>query len=133
MLAILGGLCLIPFVLAFPETCRGVVGNGSVSAASLNSPFLPFLKPQADKPPDDKVGSRLRWIPNPLKCVALLLKKEESLIMGSNALFYMNYSVLQAALATLLMNTYGLNSLQAGLCYLPYGIASAFSSYIVGK
>lgn len=108
------------------------MGNGVNPTGRLTTPVLGWLKPKTDANKSPKLGAKLRSIPNPFKCLVLVLKKEESLIMASNGLFYMNYSVLQAALATLLMDAYALNSLKSGLCYLPYGIATVISSYLVG-
>lgn len=139
LLAIMGGACLLPFVLLFPETCRNVVGNGSFAGGRLNEPLVRVLSP----PREDKSGQpaglhekelthTLQRIPNPFKCLRILGHRHDALLLASNSLFYLTYSCVQASLATLVMQHYGLNALQAGLCYLPYGIASIMASYLVG-
>lgn len=40
---------------------------------------------------------------------------------------------MQASLSPLLIRIYGLNALQVGLAYLPYGIACGLASYAAGK
>ena len=40
---------------------------------------------------------------------------------------------MQASLAPLLMQIYGLNALQVGLTYLPYGVGCGVASYLAGK
>lgn len=135
MLTILGGVCLVPFVILFPETCRNVVGNGSYTGGVLNKPLVPVLSPSGSTAPpkDGTFNHRLRRIPNPFACLRVIAKKHDALLFASYSLFYLTYSCYQAALAPLVMQHYHLNVLEAGLCYLSYGIATIGSSYAVGK
>ncbi|KAH9893007.1 putative major facilitator superfamily transporter [Xylariomycetidae sp. FL2044] len=131
LLAVLGGFCVGCFILWFPETCRHVVGNGSRRTRSLNRPVIPLDLHREAETAGEKV--KLRGLPNPFRCIGLIFRKEDSLILASNATFYMNYSCIQASLAHLMMSKYGLDAFEAGLCYLAYGIATLASSYAVGK
>ncbi|KAI0015391.1 putative major facilitator superfamily transporter [Xylariomycetidae sp. FL0641] len=133
LLAIVGGICLFCFVLWFPETCRHVVGNGSIRAVGVNRPVLSINAPQAAKRKNNSASPKLRTIPNPLRCLRLIFRKEDALVLASNATFYTNYSCIQASLANLVMQKYQLNGFEAGLCYLAYGIATLASSFAVGK
>lgn len=135
MLTILGGACLVPFVVFFPETCRNVVGNGSYTGGGLNKPLVSVLSPSGSiAPPKDGVlDHRLRRIPNPFACLRVIAKRHDALLLASYSLFYLTYSCFQAALAPLVMQHYHLNVLEAGLCYLSYGIATIGSSYAVGQ
>lgn len=72
-------------------------------------------------------------VPNPFKCLRMIFHKNTALVLSSNAIFYMKYSCVQASLSPLLMKIYGLNTLQAGLTYLAFGIASAVASYGAGE
>lgn len=134
LLVILGGGCLVPFILFFPETCRSVVGNGNYTAGRLNEPLVPALRPKnRSAPPENmKLNHAFRRIPNPLKCLRIIIRRHDALLLMSNALFYITYSCLQASLAPLMMQYYGLNALEAGLCYLSYGLATITSSFLVG-
>lgn len=60
------------------------------------------------------------------------IQKNAGLILATNATFYLLYSCIQAALAPVVMLHYGLDSFEAGLCYLPYGTATIAYSYLVG-
>lgn len=142
MLTILGAFCLICFALTFPETCRNVVGDGAGKPQSWNRPVVPFnmaySSSSSQNANEDQVEQQTQQrtpkrTANPFKCLKILWNVENALILASNALFYMNYSCIQAALAPLVMDYYRLNSLDAGLCYLAYGIATVLSSYAVGK
>jgi MFS family permease len=135
LLSMLGGFCLVLYVLFFPETCRTVVGNGTYTAGRMNKPLAPFLRPsKQENPPPDSAGlsHKFRRVPNPFKCFKLLVRKHDFLIMAPNALFYISYSCFQAGLSPLLIEYYGLDALQSGLCYLSYGIATISSSYGIG-
>lgn len=129
----------MPFILLFPETSRLLVGNGSKPPRPLNKPLFTFLCPreakQAARLEKEKpyaIGYPLQHIPNPFRCLKIVARRQDALLLFAYACIYSSYSCIQASLATLLMRFYGLNALQAGLCYLAYGIATFASSYVVG-
>jgi len=134
MLAVLGGICLVPIVIVFPETSRSVVSSGRYVAGRLNQPPMATLCPKnREHPPKSMgLGNKLQKFPNPFRCLRILASKHDALLLTSNAMFYVSYSCLHASLGPLAMQHYGLNALSAGICYLPYGIASMSSSYVVG-
>lgn len=143
LLAIMGALCFVLQLIFFPETCRNIVGNGSLEGGRLNKPLFPLLSPlNTEHQITDLVGSkeegvktstRKARIPNPLNSLKLIFRRHNALVLVANALFYLSYSCFQAALSPLIMRIYGLNALQSGLCYVPYGISSILSSYITGN
>lgn len=134
-LAILSGFNLILIIIFLPETGRAIVGNGSFRATGINRSPIPCIEPRhqsntnASSPPQQP---KLR-IPNPLLALKILFKKDVALLMYTNGVFYINYQCTQASLSSLFMATYGLNALQAGLCYLPYGIACTAGTFLTGK
>jgi multidrug resistance protein len=134
-LVIFSGLTLILFLVFLPETLRKIVGNGSKPASGMNLSLLQLLR--SDQTPQLRGDRSYRRpqvrVPNPFKCVRMIFHKNTALVLSSNAIFYMKYSCVQASLSPLLMKTYGLNTLQAGLTYLAFGIASAVASYGAGK
>ena len=139
MLSCLAGFCLCCFVLFFPETCRNVVGNGSRPAGPLNRALF-GMRPGAEAATataaaeaEDEAPNLARRIPNPFGCLRLIFRAEDALVLAANATFYTNYSCIQASLAHLVMDRYGLSGFNAGLCYLAYGIAALASSYAVGE
>jgi multidrug resistance protein len=134
-LVILSGLTLTLFVLFLPETGRKIVGNGSIPATGINLSLLNLLRKR--RTPEARRGRGSRWpkmrVPNPLKSLRIIFHKNTALVLSSNAIFYMKYSCVQASLSPLLMKIYGLNTLQVGLTYLAFGVASALASYGAGK
>lgn len=117
----------------FPETCRNVVGNGSKLGGPLNRPLVQIQPSQKEIEGSEGHTPKLQRIPNPFGCLKLIFRAEDALVLAANATFYTNYSCIQASLAHLVMDQYGLNGFNAGLCYLAYGIATLASSYAVGK
>ena len=130
-------MCSSDLFILLPETCRNVVGNGAYTAGGRwNRAFLTVLAPATrEGPPEEATGlsHKLQRFPNPFTCLKILVRRHDALLLTSNSLFYGTYSCLQAALAPLVISRYGLNALQAGLCYLAYGSATIFSSYLSGK
>lgn len=91
-----------------------------------------MAKSKEDQPAQEVTQPRLR-VPNPISCLRIVFHKDTALVLVANAVFYMNYSCMQASLSPLLMNIYDLNALQVGLAYLPYGIACGVASFLVGQ
>ncbi|KAL8968607.1 MAG: hypothetical protein Q9197_004789, partial [Variospora fuerteventurae] len=115
-----------------PETARRLVGNGSIPPSGINRSLLPCkIRSDANHITARPFKERFR-VPNPMSCLHIVFEKDTALVLVANAIFYVNYSCLQASLATLIMDLYGLNALQAGLTYLPYGIACGFTSFLIG-
>ncbi|KAI4196207.1 MAG: hypothetical protein LQ350_006700 [Teloschistes chrysophthalmus] len=132
-LAILSGLCLLLIIAFLPETGRKIVGNGSIQPTGINRSLVSRMaRSKNDRPVQEATQPRLR-VPNPISCLRIVFHKDTALVLVANAVFYMNYSCMQASLAPLLMNLYGLNALQVGLTYLPYGIACGVASFLIGK
>ncbi|KAL8664311.1 MAG: hypothetical protein Q9202_003125 [Teloschistes flavicans] len=132
-LAILSGLCLLLIIAFLPETARKFVGNGSIQPTGINRSLISYMaRSKEDQPAQEVTQPRLR-VPNPISCLRIVFHKDTALVLVANAVFYMNYSCMQASLSPLLMNIYNLNALQVGLAYLPYGIACGVASFLVGQ
>lgn len=138
---------LIPYALTVPETCRTIVGNGSIPPQGWNMTVIGFLHarnrerkqrrssgtssdqsdPQIDTtnhPPKPK----LRF-PNPLRALRVATDKGVGLIIFYNSLLYLVFIITVSTLSTQLKEIYGYDDLQIGLCYLPYG-AGCFGAAI---
>ncbi|KAI4114172.1 MAG: hypothetical protein LQ345_005005 [Seirophora villosa] len=132
-LSILSGLCLTLIIFWLPETARRLVGNGSILPGGINKSPLPCkVRPNANRTTARPFKARFRP-PNPISCLRIVFEKDTALVLVANAIFYVNYSCLQASLSPLMMDLYRLNALQAGLTYLPYGIACGVTSILFGK
>ncbi|OJJ46662.1 hypothetical protein ASPZODRAFT_132759 [Penicilliopsis zonata CBS 506.65] len=136
-LAIFAGSWLVPFLIFFPETARDVVGNGSIAPQHWNMSLISYLKTrriaretggEVSTAPRRKVG-----LPNPMKTLAILFQKDTSIILLSNALLFAGFYDVSASIPNIYKELYGLDSLQIGLCYIPFGLGASIASIVNGK
>ncbi|KAF4950395.1 hypothetical protein FGADI_8214 [Fusarium gaditjirri] len=128
--AIFSGVWMIPFILSAPETCRKVVGNGSIAPPKWNRSLLDLYSYRGDVTSQNIPKQKLKF-PNPLKTLYIVFEKEMAIILAINAIIYLAFILVAATLSTLFKETYGYNDLQIGLCYLPYGFGCALA--VVGQ
>ncbi|GAM85447.1 hypothetical protein ANO11243_034540 [Dothideomycetidae sp. 11243] len=134
-LTIFSGVMGIIMLLFLPETCRQVVGNGSVPSARWNTPLVYLLGRRRSSPPPSakevakvaKTGQSLCF--NPLGSLEVIFDKECSCIFIYGALQYAGYFLISSTLSEELTTKYGYNSLQVGLCFIPLGIGGIVSRF----
>lgn len=137
-LAILSGVFLGIIVIFMPETCRVVVGNSSVPPPKWNRPLWIIARdnffPRKNKDStniDYNSLQKRRKRPNPLMSVQIVLEKEAGLILIFGALVFSGYMIVTSTLSAQLAEQFNYNSIQVGLCYLPFGIGSLTSRWTV--
>ncbi|KAE8556909.1 hypothetical protein EYB25_001615 [Talaromyces marneffei] len=122
-----------------PETCRAVVGNGSVPSGRwnrsgwqvLSSTFRHGGEKRVPEPNYDTVQKRKRC-PNIFASALIAIEKEPAFIFAYGALLYCGYMAVLSTLTSQLKTQYSFNSIQIGLCYLPLGCGSLTSRWTVG-
>lgn len=117
-------------VLFLPETSRDIVGNGSTRPMKhlLPPPLIMRHWQSGD------LGKTWHWqMPNPFKCLTVLGRKDNAVVIVACGILYIVYTCINASLSTLFVEVYSLNQLQAGLIYLPFGIGGAVSTFVSGK
>lgn len=120
---------LVPWILSAPETCRTVVGNGTIPAQRWNRPLLDLYSGRHDAL---NLPERKFHFPNPLKTLTIVFEKEMALILFLNGIIYLGFILVAATLSTLFKEIYGYNDLEVGLCYLPYGFGCAGAVFAQG-
>lgn len=131
-LAIFVAVWLVPWILFIPETCRNVVGNGSLAPQPWNAPAIHYItrkKSILGLEPGPRPKLRL---PNPLKTLKLSFEKEMGQILLIASVIYLCFILVAATLAPLFKDIYHYNDLQIGLCYLPYGFGCCITSVVQG-
>jgi MFS family permease len=124
---------MIPYVLFVPETCRKVVGNGSVPPQRWNRTVLEYVRLRRHPPVvKETVPVRKLRFPNPLKALGVVFEKDLGIILFYNTMIYLCFILVTATLSTQLKAIYGLNDLQIGLCYLPYGVGCCVAAIMQG-
>lgn len=120
----------------YPETLRSIVGDGSLPPPALNaSPIALWHMHQqrkagiesepVERPPHKKY--------NPLSAFMILFTPEILITFIFVSLPYLEFYCLLTVFSTALKDSYGLNELQIGLCYLPGGAGTIMSALLNGK
>lgn len=141
-LLILAAAFFVPFFLFFPETCRKVVGNGSIPPPRLSHSLPSLLRErklskqgqlgEAFQKRDEMAKNRKLRFPNPLSTLKIVFNKQAGLILISNAILMSCFYVISASLPSQFSMRYHLNDAQLGLLYLPVGIGSVISAVTTG-
>lgn len=128
---------LIPYALTVPETCRNVVGNGSIPAQSWwNMTAVDLCRAHRRKRNGESLGGartkqKLRF-PNPFNTLKVAFEKDLALLLFYGTLTYLVFILIAATLSTELEAIYHYSDLQLGLCYLPYGVGCCFAAVMQG-
>jgi predicted MFS family arabinose efflux permease len=145
-LTILGSAFLLIVLLFLPESCRSLVGIGSIPARGWNRHWMSYIssRPTRKRPREevDAVGlekdsqplaKRVKaLLPNPCKSLRLLFQKDTSLVLSISVIFYVTYYIVQASIPELLERIYGFNETTVGLCYFAIGFRVMIGGYING-
>ncbi|KIW00693.1 uncharacterized protein PV09_07875 [Verruconis gallopava] len=137
-LVIFGAIFGLIFVILVPETCRNVVGNGSIPARGVSMSVLGYWQRRKQ---ERKPGSHSQQLPekknfvwpNPILTLKILREKESAMLLVYNGLFFNGQMALSTALPHMLETYYGYNVLKIGLCFLPLGCGSLLSAMAMGR
>lgn len=80
----------------------------------------------------DQAPRPLLRIPNPIKSLKILIRKDNIIITLACGLMYSVYTCICASLSVLFIEIYRLNQLQTGLIYIPFGFGGTVSSFFCG-
>ena len=133
-LSVTSPVVLVFMILFLPETGRRQVGNGSIRTTRANTPLISVLQPRVDRMAE-KAREHHEDVPrlaNPLSVFALLKNGETLAVVLCYGIYYTVHSCLQASLSTLFVDVYHLSGLEAGLVYIPFGVACSIASIIAG-
>lgn len=136
-LAIYAGVMFSIYLIFIPETCRSIVGNGSVPPQYWNKPAIQYVKDKK-KEEGSRDGAQRETMskkqrPGLLSSIPILFQKETFLILFFGAILYSGYILILTGLPEQLSSTYNYNSIQVGLCYIPVGVGPIIIRPIVGR
>lgn len=151
-LTIMVAVYLFPFLIAFPETARNVVGNGSIPPQSYNMSLLNYFSlrkarnAEASNEPARNVSrqeqrvaqialaqSRKVRFPNPLGALRVCMQKDAGLLLFYNSLIYTAFYDVIASAPYLFQEIYGFNDLQIGLSFIPFGTGALIAPLTSGR
>jgi MFS family permease len=136
-LTIYAGILVIIFATILPETCRKVVGNGSIPPQKWNVSLLVYinLRSQQKISSVDAQQQTLAYKPriNLLNSVRILFDKESGLLLLYSGILFSGFYMIITGMPSLLQEHYDFNTLQIGLCYIPSGCGSLTAAVVIGR
>ncbi|KAJ5217964.1 uncharacterized protein N7498_000063 [Penicillium cinerascens] len=133
-LGILATVFFIPLLLFFPETCRAIVGNGSIQPYGWSKYFRDYFQKPKQGPELDFEVSLTRdlvkspGILNAPVSLKLLFHRPIGLILLANGVVFGSYYAVTAGIPVQFGTLYDLDALQIGLCFIPAGLGSLLSA-----
>ncbi|KXG51977.1 Major facilitator superfamily domain, general substrate transporter [Penicillium griseofulvum] len=127
-LAIAAGTFFVPLLLFFPETCRGIVGNGSSPTIGWNRTIWSYLQTTQEIPAASGVSRNRKNFPNPCSTLRLLSHRPVGLVLLANGVIFSSYYAITAGIPALFQKIYDLDDLGIGLCFIPAGLGSLLSA-----
>ena len=145
-LVIFGGVLLVVFTFLFPETCRNVVGNGSIPAKGIQLSILGYIQQRRHAREVEDDGEDVEHasiqlaakrhkmkFPNPLRTLRILAEKESCIVLLYNGCFFTGMiGFATPSIPVLYKDGYGLDTLDIGLCYITMGFGSLVSALTMG-
>ncbi|XXG94772.1 galactokinase [Hypoxylon texense] len=151
LLAILAGVVFILHAFFLPETCREIVGDGSIkphpayrTGWQLCKEFL--RRRRARRNPESGGGSLSRTASRAstrrslhmkkfdvLQSLRILLEKEMFLLLAYSSIVFTSFYCVATVLPTQLSANYGFDEIQVGLMYLPMVGGSIVAAFVNGK
>lgn len=141
-LTIFSATYLVLFFLFLPETCRKVVGDGSIPPPKLNQSLTSIIRERrriragitVDAAQQEAVRKdyRLRF-PNPLSTLVIAGDKESGLILFCGGFLVAIFYATTTGIPYLFRKIYGFDELQLGFVYLPFGAGTLISALSTGK
>ncbi|KAJ5125049.1 uncharacterized protein N7515_008874, partial [Penicillium bovifimosum] len=132
-LAITATSFFLPLLFFFPETCRGIVGNGCISPVGWNRSIWSHLHPTSATPHSTLPTPHRRiYFPNPCSSLILLFHRPVGLVLLANGVVFSSYYAVTAGVPALFHELYNLDELGIGLCFIPAGLGSLASAGVNG-
>lgn len=141
-LLILSGAFFVPFALFLPETCRNVVGDGSIPppwpSANISDWMRFRSRARNGLTVDQNKMAQLRknyklTIPNPIGTLRVLGDFETTLILLPAGLAITCFYAIATGASIMFGSLYGFNELEVSLMFLPLGAGSIVSAFTTGK
>lgn len=142
-LAIFGGVYLIIMLLLFPETCRKVVGNGSIPPPRWSRSYLNYRDEKKRRKAGETIDfskrdelaiQRSLKIPNPITATLVMVAQlETGLLLLFLGIFYAGIYAILVGIPSLFAEIYAFNNLELGLVFLALGVGGIVAAVTQGK
>lgn len=141
-LLIVSGIVVISMVIFFPETCRKIVGDGSIPPPRWNKCYtnlryerkaLSEGKNLRYAQRDELARTRRIRFPNPFGTIHLLLQRECGFALLYSSILASSFYATLSLIPSQFNRIYQFNELQISLCYIPFGIGSLIAAFSRGR
>jgi MFS family permease len=127
-LALAAGTFFVPLLLFFPETCREIVGNGSIPAVGWNRSIWNYARKSTPTAPPSTLPRCRGQRHSPWSALRLLFYRPVGLIILSNGVVFASYYAVTAGIPLQFEKIYNLDGFHIGLCFIPAGLGSLLSA-----
>ncbi|KAK9370594.1 major facilitator superfamily domain-containing protein [Lipomyces kononenkoae] len=141
-LLIFAGAFFIPLLLFLPETCRKVVGDGSVPPPILSTSITDIIRHRnrvkagytvdAGKIEELRKNYKIR-VPNPLSTLVVVTDKETGIILLATGLAIACFYAISTGASSQFSQLYGFSDIQIALIFIPIGVGGLLSALTTGK
>jgi hypothetical protein len=143
-LAIFGGVYLVILLLLFPETCRKIVGNGSIPPPRYSRSFLNYRDEKKrrkageviDFSKRDELAAKRRGlkIPNPIMATLVMVAElETGLLLIFMGLLYAGLYFIFTGIPSQFSALYAFSNTELGLVFLAPGLGGIIAAVTQGK
>lgn len=140
-LLIFGGVFFLILLLFLPETCRKVVGDGSIPPPPLNNSVSDIIRHRQRKKRGIEVDQeklkelrknyRLR-VPSPMPTLRVVADPETAIILLTTGLLFAVFYALMTGATSSFHGTYKFDNLDTALMYIPIGAGGTVSAFTTG-
>ncbi|KAL3428698.1 MFS transporter [Aspergillus tetrazonus] len=141
-LLVLSGVFFLLLFLFLPETCRKVVGDGSIPPPPMNSSVSDCIRNRRRKKRGQIVSQerivearrtyKFRF-PSPLPTLKVITDLETGAILFVAGLMYSGFYAIMTGATASFHSVYKLNNIQTALMYLPLGVGVIISAFTTGR
>lgn len=130
-MAVIAGVLLLTMLSVLRETCRAVVGNGSLPPQAWNRCALQLFQPP-NHATDARTQVTFKNRPGILGTLKILHNRHIALLVLCTAACFCASAAVFNSLATVLKRKYHLRPLYVGLCYLPFTLGTCTTRWTAG-
>lgn len=149
-LTILAAITLVLMVFFFPETCRKLVGDGSIRPHPMYRTLWQVITDRRQKRQAERAGDReaLRRIKsassrknrpklkisfgNPLDSLTMLFEPLLGVLLGYSAIVFAGFYAIATVMPSQFQRLYGFDETKIGLMYLPMAGGNVVAAFVTG-
>ncbi|KAH8432709.1 uncharacterized protein LDX57_010336 [Aspergillus melleus] len=114
------------------ETCRAVTGNGSIPPQRWNKSILQMIKGQNGLSPNYATRTVFKRRPSLIDVLKIVMHRHIGILVLCSTVRFSGSIAILSTLPALLERNYHYNTLQIGLCYIPFAVGGIVTRWTVG-